>query len=209
MIRLLLVLLVIGAIDAAACVHCAYSASIIGANAIVGFAHAPLVAGEKVTKDKLATVSYQTKNSTFFVNPKQWTLLTDSLPNPAIDHQFEHVDGNMRGMLLSFKEFVPMDEFIEGFLGGMKEDAPDAKILERRDVTVNGMPMVEVLIELPTPTATVRYYGFIYSGSKGVCLSLGMCQRELYDEVKEALGIFAAGLVVESAVKPPSKKKKK
>ncbi|HLP27130.1 MAG TPA: hypothetical protein VK147_00725 [Candidatus Didemnitutus sp.] len=204
MIRILVVLLTVGAIDAAACVHCAYTASIFGANAIAGNVFLPAPAGEKIVKSKAATAVYQLKNSTFYMDPQQWTALKDSVPNPAIDYQFEHADGNMRGMLLSFKEFMPMDEFIEGFLNGMKEDAPNAKVVEKRNVTVNGMPMVEIVIELPTPNATIMYYGYIYSGSKGVCVALGMCQRELYTEVKSTLSTFAAGLVVESAVKPTS-----
>ncbi|MCX6141379.1 MAG: hypothetical protein NTX15_11240 [Candidatus Kapabacteria bacterium] len=152
-----------------------------------------------MSKSKTSTTVYTLKNAKFYGDTAQWKPLQDSLPNPSIDFQFEHVDGNMRGMLLSFKEFVPMDEFIESFIGGMKEDAPETKIVERRNVKVNGVPMVEITIDMPTPQAPIRYFGYVYSGTKGVCMALGICHRDLFAEVKTTLETFAAGLVVASA----------
>ena len=108
-------------------------------------------AGNNVVKSKTATEAYPLKNAKFFNENSLWKVLEDSMTNPSIDQQFEHVDGNMRGMVLSFKEFVPMDEFLESFLSGMKEDAPDTKFIDRRSATVNGVAMMEVTIEMPTP----------------------------------------------------------
>ena len=165
-------------------------------------------AGNNVVKSKTASETYPLKNAKFFNENSLWKVLEDSMPNPSIDQQFEHVDGNMRGMVLSFKEFVPMDEFLESFLSGMKDDAPDTKYIDRRSATVNGVAMMEVTIERPTPQAPIRYIGYVYSGVKGVCMALGICHRDLFNEVKETLLTFAAGLVVETTAKSKTKTKK-
>ncbi len=166
-------------------------------------------AGNNVVKSKTATQAYSLKNAKFFNESALWSVLQDSVPNPSIDQQFEHVDGNMRGMVLSFKEFVPMDEFLESFLSGMKEDAPETKYLDRRTATVNGVAMMEITIEMTTPQAPIRYIGYVYSGAKGVCMALGICHRDLFNDVKETLLTFAAGLVVETAAKTKTKTKSK
>jgi len=163
---------------------------------------------EIVTKSKQATTQYPLKNATLFVDLATWQVSLDSNSNEAIDKQFEHVDGNARGMALSFREFVPIDEFITNFVEGMKADAPETKLVDRRTVTVNGINMEEVTIDMVTPQAPIRYFGYVYSGAKGVCLTLALCHRDLFTELRPALESYAAGLVVASQPSATKPKKK-
>lgn len=209
----LLFVFLFSAVSAFPCAHCVYTASTTAGFAIASSLGSPAVIFQgSETKFKTATTRYQMKNAALFVDTVAWKWVPEESPNPAIDHQFEHGGGNIRGMALSFKEFVPLDEFIEGFIGGMKEDAPETKLVERKDVVVNGVPMTEVVIDMPTDQAPIRYLGYIVSGVKGVSMSLAMCHRSLFDQVRTELKGFINGLVLEGATSSPSSpapKKKK
>jgi hypothetical protein len=212
----IVVALLLGSAHAHACVHCAYASALYGANLIAGV---HVAGGPVFTTPRTATSTVEMKNAKVMYDQTQWKKLGNETGNEAIDENFEHVDGNIRAIAVSLRDFVPLDDFIEGFVAGMAEDAPDTKVVSRRDVTVNGVPMAEITVDMVTQEAPIRYHGFVHSGAKGVCLVLGICHRDLFAEVQPLIVGLASGLTVskpqtapEPATTPAattSKKKKK
>ena len=119
--RSLLVTLVMLASSYAAhaCVHCAYAAAVRGGHAIAGTWLPAGASDSSFVKSKLATATLEMKNATFMYDTNEWSILQDSLPNESFDGQFQHVDGNIRGMVMSVKEFQPATEFLDSFVGGI------------------------------------------------------------------------------------------
>lgn len=190
-----------------ACVHCAYAAVVKGAHAISGV-WMPGAPDSVFTKAKSATTTLEMKNATFVYDAKEWMPSDDSLPNESFDGQFTHVDGNIRGMIMSVKEFSPASEFLDSFVGGMAESYPGTKLVSKRDVTVNGEKMLEVQIDMPVDQTPVRYYGYLHAGSRGIAMALAACHGELFKEVASTLSTFTSGLIV-SRPKNQLKLKKK
>lgn len=179
-----------------ACVHCAYVAAVHGGHAIAGTWVPPGPPDSSFMKSKLATATLEMKNATFMYDTNEWSILQDTLPNESFDGQFQHVDGNIRGMVMSVKEFTPADEFLDSFVGGMAESYPGTKLVAKRNVTVNGEKMLEVQIDMPVEQTPVRYYGYLHAGSRGIAMALAACHGELFKEVASTLTTFASGLVV-------------
>lgn len=190
-----------------ACVHCAYSAAVHGAHAVAGL-WLPAVQDSVFTKTKTATTILEMKNATFMYDAAEWTASEDSLPNESFDGQFVHVDGNIRGMVMSVKEFQPANEFLDSFVGGMAESYPGTKLVSKRDVTVNGEKMLEIQVDMPVDKTPVRYYGYLHAGSRGVAMALAACHGELFKEVASTLSTFTSGLVVTRAKNQIKPKKK-
>jgi hypothetical protein len=182
-------------VSAEACIHCAYSAAVQGAQAIAGV-WLPTAPDSVFMKAKSATSKLEMKNAQFVYDTNEWSVLTDSLPNESFDGQFQHVDGNIRGMAMSVKEFQPADEFLESFVGGMAESYPGTVLLSKRSVVVNGENMLEVQVDMPVDGATVRYYGFLHAGSRGIAMVLSACHAMLFDEVSSVVKSFTAGLII-------------
>lgn len=177
-----------------ACIHCAYSAAVTGAHAVAGV-WLPAAPDSVFTKAKSATTMLEMKNATFMYDATEWTASEDSLPNESFDGQFLHVDGNIRGMVMSVKEFTPAGEFLDSFVGGMAESYPGTKLVSKRDVTVNGEKMLEIQVDMPVDNTPVRYYGYLHAGSRGIAMALAACHGELFKEVASTLTTFASGLV--------------
>lgn len=178
-----------------ACVHCAYSAAVVGAHAVAGV-WLPPAPDSAFTKSKSATTTLAMKNATFMYDATEWTASEDSLPNESFDGQFLHVDGNIRGMVMSVKEFQPASEFLDSFVGGMAESYPGTKLVSKRDVTVNGEKMLEIQVDMPVDNTPVRYYGYLHAGSRGIAMALAACHGELFKEVASTLTAFTSGLMV-------------
>lgn len=181
---------------AQACVHCAYAAAVHGGHAIAGTWLPAGAPDSSFVKSKLATATLEMKNATFMYDTNEWSILQDSLPNESFDGQFQHVDGNIRGMVMSVKEFQPANEFLDSFVGGMAESYPGTKLVSKRDVTVNNLKMLEVQIDMPVDQTPVRYYGYLHAGSRGIAMALAVCHAELYKEVASTLTAFTSGLLV-------------
>lgn len=193
---LIFVSVLFAAVSAEACVHCAYAAAVQGAHAVAGV-WAPVASADDVyAASKAAKSKLEMKNATFMYDASEWNALTDSLPNESFDGQFMHVDGNIRGMVMSVKEFQPATEFLESFIGGMDESYPGTKLVSKRSVTVNGESMIEVQIDMPVDQTPVRYFGFLHAGPRGIAMALAACHGELYKEVASTLSSFASGLIV-------------
>lgn len=181
---------------AQACVHCAYAAAVHGGHAIAGTWLPAGAPDSSFVKSKLATATLEMKNATFMYDTNEWSILQDSLPNESFDGQFQHVDGNIRGMVMSVKEFQPANEFLDSFVGGMAESYPGTKLVSKRDVTVNNLKMLEVQIDMPVDQTPVRYYGYLHAGSRGIAMALAVCHAELYKEVASTLTAFTSGLLI-------------
>lgn len=181
---------------AQACVHCAYAAAVHGGHAIAGTWLPAGAPDSSFVKSKLATATLEMKNATFMYDTNEWSILQDSLPNESFDGQFQHVDGNIRGMVMSVKEFQPANEFLDSFVGGMAESYPGTKLVSKRDVTVNSLKMLEVQIDMPVDQTPVRYYGYLHAGSRGIAMALAVCHAELYKEVASTLTAFTSGLLI-------------
>jgi hypothetical protein len=196
--RSLLVTLVMLASSYAAhaCVHCAYAAAVHGGHAIAGTWLPVGASDSSFVKSKLATATLAMKNATFMYDTNEWSILQDSLPNESFDGQFQHVDGNIRGMVMSVKEFQPATEFLDSFVGGMAESYPGTKLVSKRDVTVNNEKMLEIQIDMPIDQTPVRYYGYLHAGSRGIAMALAVCHSELFKEVSSTLTTFTSGLVI-------------
>ncbi len=206
MMKLIVVLFLISAIDALSCATCVLTSAMSAATFVSGMV---VPQQTSFTKGKTATTMVALKNARFYYDTTTWSVLSDEIPNEAVDYQFMHSDGNVRAIAMSLREFVPMNEFIDGFISGMQEDAPETKLLSRRDVKVNGSNMVEVKIEMVTPDAPIMYYGYLHTGAKGVSLALGLCHRDLFSEVEATIANFVSGLVIESPTPTPDKPAKK
>lgn len=194
------VLLVLAALiattSAEACVHCAFAAAVHGAHVSAGVWIPAASQETSFVKSKAATTTLEMKNAQFMYDAAEWTLLPDSLPNESFDGQFQHVDGNIRGMVMSVKEFQPATEFLDSFVGGMAESYPGTKLVSKREVTVNGEKVLEVQIDMPVDQTPVRYYGYLHAGARGIAMALAACHGELFKEVSATLTTFASGLMV-------------
>lgn len=195
--RILIIATVLFAtVSAEACIHCAYSAAVQGAHAVAGVWTPTMAADDAFATSKSAKSKLEMKNATFMYDAAEWNILTDSLPNESFDGQFQHVDGNIRGMVMSVKEFTPAAEFLDSFVGGMDESYPGTKLVSKRSVTVNGESMLEIQIDMPVDQTPVRYYGFLHAGPRGIAMALAACHGELFKEVAATLSTFASGLIV-------------
>ncbi len=205
---IIIVAALIATVSSQACVHCAYAAAVRGAQVSAGMWVPEDSQDSMYWKLKSAKASLEMKNATFVYDSAEWALSVDSLPNPSFDGQFVHVDGNIRGMVMSVKDFTPANDFLDSFVGGMAETYPGTKLISKRNVTVNNEKMLEVVIDMPVDSTPVRYYGFLHAGSRGIAMALAACHGELYPEVAAVLTSFAVGLVVTRPVRDFKFKKK-
>jgi len=157
---------------------------------------ASLSAQHTYTKSPSATKKYAlTAGAQFFVDSKIWVKNKQQTIEGS-DVEFTHVDGTSFIAVLSQKQFLEKDTFIEAFIVGMKESAKEVTVKERADIVVNGTPVTALMIEMKDEGVNVTYLAYFYSGSKGMVQVLGYCGTEIFGELSPVLQAGLNGLVV-------------
>lgn len=136
-----------------------------------------------------------TAGGQFFVDPKVWEKNKQASIEGA-DVEFTHVDGTAFVAVLSQKQFLAIDTFIDAFIVGMKESAKEVTVTERANIIVNGTPITAVSILMKDEGVDVTYLVYFYSGSKGMIQALGYCGTQIFEEMRPVLQTAMNGLVV-------------
>jgi len=148
------------------------------------------------TKAPSATKKYAlTASAQFYVDPKVWVKNKQQSIEGA-DVEFTHTDGTAFVAVISQKQFLAIDTFIDAFVEGMRESAKEVTVKERANLIVNGTPITACMIEMKDEGVDVTYLAYFYSGTKGMVQALSYCGTEIFAEMSPVLQAALNGLVV-------------
>jgi|GEM_PF-2122439 len=153
-------------------------------------------AQKSYTKSASATKKVAlTANAQFYIDPKVW----EKNKQPSIegaDVEYTHKDGTAFVAVVSQKQFLNIDTFIDAFVEGMRESAKEVTLQERANITVNGTPVTACMIGMKDEGVDVTYLVYFYSGTKGMVQALSYCSTEIFGEMSSVLQTALNGLVV-------------
>ena len=202
MIRIILILLFVSATSASACLHCAWNAAGTASSALtslfVPVLNAPVSEKPvKLVKPKTAKQQYAIGYGTLFVDNKRWTKSPEVIIEDAAVN-LVHADGNAYIAGMTNTQFVPIDAFVEQFLGGLRSDEQnkDVRLIEKRNVEVNGVKMTELVIHVTINDTPFMYDVLVHTGSKGMIMMMSWTHSEIFEELKADMMSAFSGLVI-------------
>lgn len=146
------------------------------------------------TKSKTATKQYEMRNAKFFADPKVWN---EQAQKAIAEAPFElvHVDGNAYITAQTVTEYLPTAEFLDNYVEGMKQSAPDLVLLTKEERTVNGSPVLFFAIKGTMNNRMMQFHGYMFSNSKGSTVVYGYSHANIFPELQSDIDTALDGFV--------------
>jgi len=149
-------------------------------------------------KSESAKSVYNVKGGkiSFYFDPKKWKQEKSDEPNKA---RFEFREGDVYGMMIVERMSIPISTLREIALKNAKEAAPDVKIVNEENRTVNGVNILCLQMDATIEGIKFTYYGYYYSGKSGSIQLLTYTSQNLFKESLPEMTEFLNGLEVKES----------
>jgi len=136
-------------------------------------------------------------------NSKKWRVKKGN--QDPIDLNFVSSDGDGYAMAIYERLFIPIDSLIEIALQNAISAAPDAEIIGKETVQINGHEFVRLKIRGTIQDIKFVYYGIYGSGDWGTLQLVCYTGENLFSEYKIQFEELHSGLEVNAATAAPEK----
>ena len=151
---------------------------------------------KQFAKSKKSTflVKSEIKNIGIWVNPKNWSF-SKGEPNGAAEFSFEVKGKDIRGMLITEKIEVPIENLIELAISNAKDAASNIKVIKKEYRKINGLKVIMMQLTGTLSGIKFIYYGYYYSNSNGSIQLVTYTSQGLFEKSKEDMEELLNGFV--------------
>jgi hypothetical protein len=122
-------------------------------------------------------------NVGFWLDPKKWSF-EKSVGNEESEYNLDFKDGDLYGLIISERAFIPLETMLVVALENAREIAPDIRIVNKEYRNVNGNKVLLIHMVGTTQGIIFFYYGYYFSNSTGTVQFLTYSSNNVFDEYK-------------------------
>ncbi|MFN8012810.1 MAG: hypothetical protein U0P81_15680 [Holophagaceae bacterium] len=151
---------------------------------------------EGATRPRSATEKFPVLKgkASIYYDPQKWK---PKGPEEGGRSGFNHVDGDAQSMVITERIQMPLASLEKVALDNAKAAAPDATVAFREMRRVNGQDLLALQIKGTINGIAFIYYGYYYSGERGIIQAIAFTSQNLFQEYKADFEAFLNGLVIE------------
>ena len=148
-------------------------------------------------KQPQATAVLKSKKSFYelWYDPDAWSTGW-GLDNPEAEFGLMHKAGDAYAMIIAERISMPLETLKNVALQNAYAVAPDAKIVNEDNRTVNGVPVLHMQIEGTIDGIPFTYYSYYWTGEAGSLQAITFTGQSLFQEYKSDFIDLLNGLVI-------------
>ncbi len=127
-------------------------------------------------------------------DPSKW--ISNPPSNPEAEFEFRHSSGDAYGMAIAERLAMPMATLKQVAINNAKNAAPDLKVVQQGERTVNGTKVTWMKMNGTIEGIKFTYYGYYWTGGAGSLQLVMYTGQNLFNEFKKDFDAFLNGLVI-------------
>lgn len=127
-------------------------------------------------------------------NKDKWSIVKDD--NADADLSFKHIDGDAYAMVIAERIPLPIEKLKEIALENARAVAPDAEIIEEKEIIVNGQNIVHMKMQGTIEGINFVYYGYYYASKIGSIQFLAYTSSNLLEDYEQDFQDLLNGFVI-------------
>ncbi len=149
------------------------------------------------TRSVAATQMLTDKREKFaiWINNNKWIKADLGLNRESV-FEFEHIEGEVKALLLHDKEKINLDELRQIVIDNAKRAARNSKVVFEEKRFVNGQEMLCLRIEGSIDFVPFTYFGYYYAGYIGTLQLTTISSPTVFNDYEFELESFLDGLEV-------------
>lgn len=139
-----------------------------------------------------------TKNdSTFYINPKEWSFKKGKEGTSDAEYEFELKGGDLYGQVITEAVSIPLENLSNLAFENFKDVAPDGRITKREYRNVNGIKVLYQEMQGNTQGIEFIFSGYYYSNESGSTQLVTYTSTNLLNKYKKNIDGLLNGLSIE------------
>jgi len=149
------------------------------------------------TKDPSSKLAYSSKRNTFSISlvPGVWKK-ADTPSNEVAEVEFHDPDNDAYAMVIAERIAVPIKALRDVAIKNLRQLDPEATVVKEEQRTVNGKPMLALILQANSSGAPITFYGYYYTGDEGSFQVVTWTGQNLFKELQPELEAFLNGFEI-------------
>jgi len=149
------------------------------------------------TKDRKSKLAYSSKRKNFSLSlvPGVWKK-ADKPSSEVAEVEFHDPENDTYAMVIAERISIPIEALRDIAIKNVKAMDPEATVVKEEQRTVNGKPMLALLLQAKSSGAPITFYGYYYTGDEGSFQIITWTGQNLFKENQPELEAFLNGFEI-------------
>ena len=149
------------------------------------------------TKDPRSKLAYTSKRKNFSLSlvPGVWKK-AEKPGNEVAEVEFHDPENDAYAMVIAERIAVPIEALRDVAIQNLMALDPEATVVKEEQRTVNGKPMLALILHAKSSGTPITLYGYYYTGDEGSFQVVTWTGQNLFKELKPEMEAFLNGFEV-------------